>query len=123
MFCPKNSARPACSSPATARRPLPARSFTWIPVIKSWGCEMKTVNPLCSIITFVFLFVTLICPSIRADPVTVSNINITVDSITYAKSLKAVQEYEKNPDGWGVTNLFDVARGYMVQRNFYTANL
>src|SRR3989441_495730 len=37
---PKNSARPARSSPATARRPSPARSSTWTAATRSWECEL-----------------------------------------------------------------------------------
>src|SRR5689334_13090798 len=43
MFYLKNSAPPARSSPATARRPSPARSSTWTRVIRSWGCELESV--------------------------------------------------------------------------------
>jgi tetratricopeptide (TPR) repeat protein len=57
-----------------------------------------------------------------ADPVTVSsNVIETVGSVTYAKGLKAVQDYEKNPNGWEITNLFDVADGYTDQKKFNTA--
>src|SRR5580692_5879600 len=44
MFCPKNSARPARSLRATARRRLPDKSSTWIPVIKSWGCDPSLIR-------------------------------------------------------------------------------
>ena len=52
---------------------------------------------------------------------TINSVNITVGSITYAKDLKAVQDYEKHPDGWEVTNLFDVAHDYVDQKKFNNA--
>ena len=59
--------------------------------------------------------------NIRADPVTINSVNISVGATNYAKNLKAVQEYEKNPDGFEITNLFDVARGYVDQKKASTA--
>src|SRR5579862_3579613 len=40
-----NSAPPARSSPATAPPPSPARCFTWIAAIKSWGCDHPLRRP------------------------------------------------------------------------------
>src|ERR1035437_1193118 len=48
MCCPTNSARPECSSPATAPRPSPDRCFTWIAATRSWGCELSA-NQFCHI--------------------------------------------------------------------------
>lgn len=63
----------------------------------------------------------LICLCIRADPVTINSVNIKVGSNIYAKELKAVQDYEKYPDGWEITNLFDVADGYVDHKKFDSA--
>src|SRR5688572_16909190 len=39
MFCRTNSAQLEPFLPATARRPLLARSFTWIAATRSWACN------------------------------------------------------------------------------------
>jgi len=63
-----------------------------------------------------FLFIMLTCICVRADPVTINSVNISVGATNCAKNLKAVQDYEKHPKGWEVTNLFDVAEGYLDQK-------